>query len=158
MSQKSLKVQKSPNRPTTINYHFTQRIILHFVPFLGNFPDTFTKKVLQRFDKKMLASPRLPNKSHNTGIFIANKGISNHNKDNGKAMLKNWTKGGWKAGTWPVHRGRPSPISAAISFDSILSSGIDIHPSSRTISPQAVHSVRCCLICICLNYWKLWVC
>jgi len=40
----------------------------------------------------MLASPRLPNKSHNTGIFIANKGISNHNKGNGKAMLKNWTK------------------------------------------------------------------
>jgi len=71
----------------------------------------------------MLASPRLPNKSHNTGIFIANKGISNHNKDNGKAMLKNWTRGGWKAGTWPVHRGRPSPISAAISFDSILCLG-----------------------------------
>ena len=37
--------------------------------------------------------------------------------------------------------GAPTPISAAISFDSILSSGIDIHPSSRTISPQAVHTV-----------------
>jgi len=24
-------------------------------------------------------------------------------------MLKNWTKGGWKAGTWPVHRGRLLP-------------------------------------------------
>ena len=37
--------------------------------------------------------------------------------------------------------GAPTPISAAISFDSILLSGIDIHPSSRTISPQVVHSV-----------------
>ena len=37
--------------------------------------------------------------------------------------------------------GAPTPISAAISFDSILLSGIDIHPSSRTISPQAVHTV-----------------
>jgi hypothetical protein len=37
----------------------------------------------------MLASPRLPNKSHSTGIFIANKGISNHRKDNEKAMIKN---------------------------------------------------------------------
>ena len=63
MSKKSLKVQKSPNRPTTINYHFTQRIILHFVPFLGNFPDTLTKKVCKDLIKKCLASPRLPIKA-----------------------------------------------------------------------------------------------
>ena len=40
--------------------------------------------------------------------------------------------------------GAPTPISAAISFYSILSSGTDIHRSSRTISSQALLSYLSC--------------
>ena len=91
----------------------------------------------------MLASPRLPNKSHSTGIFIANKGISNHNKDNGKAMLKNWTKGGWKPGTWSVHRGPalPSRLPSSSIRSSRLGSTSILHLVQFLLRPSTVSAV-----------------
>ena len=69
----------------------------------------------------MFGLPSVPNKSHNTGIFIKNNSISNHNKDNGKAMFRNWTKGGWKPGTWPVLRGAYSHLGChLVLFDPLI--------------------------------------